>query len=145
MVYLIPAVPFASAIIAAGVYSIVLGRFLTRYATLVRLTIMLVTASCLLPAAYYFLNGILDASPGIEIPSRVIDKGISAGEYGGPYIVLSVPWKGNLMQQTIEVSRQTLADTETGDTVRLVVHPGAFSQPWYGDILPADSGGGKSR
>jgi hypothetical protein len=39
------------------------------------------------------------------------------------------------VELTIDVSRETFSSAEPGDSVQLVVHPGAFSQPWYGDII----------
>jgi hypothetical protein len=93
-----------------------------------------------MPAAYFFLNGIVDTNPAIQVPSRVISKGVSHGRSGDiPYLDLSLSWNKVRIKQSIDVSRETLSSAEPGDSVRLVVHPGAFSQPWYGDVLlPTD-------
>jgi hypothetical protein len=132
LVYMIPALLFVGAIL----FIIVLGQRMTRYATYVRVTIVLVTVSFVVPAAYFSLNGIIDTNPPIQVPSRVISKGVSRGKYGAvPYLVLSLSWNKVRIKQAIDVSREKLSSAEPGDSVQLVVHPGAFSQPWYGDVL----------
>jgi hypothetical protein len=108
---------------------------LTRYVTFIRLLIVLVAATLVMPPAYYFLNGILDENPAREIPSIVLRKGISTGRGGGPYLVLSLPWNHDRINVSIRVTSRTLSDAEPGDSVRLVVHPGAFSLPWHGNVL----------
>ena len=128
-VYVIPAVSF---VVAVGL-AIVLGERITRYATLVRLLIVCVTATCLIPAGYFFLNGILDGNPAMEVPSRVISKQISQGEYGGPDLFVSLSWNQQAIEETFRVDRKTYSEVEPGDSVRVIVHPGAFSTPWYGE------------
>jgi len=128
-VYGIPAV---SLVVAAGL-AIVLGERITRYATLVRLSIVFVTATCLIPAGYFFLNGILDGNPAREVPSRVISKQISPGTYGGPDLYVSLSWNQQAIEETFRVDRKTYSEVEPGDSVRVIVHPGAFSTPWYGE------------
>jgi len=142
MVYMIPALFFVGAIL----FVIVLGQRLTRYATYVRLTIVLVTVSFVMPTAYFFLNGIVDTNPAIQVPSRVISKGVSHGRSGDiPYLELSLSWNEVRIKQSIDVSRKTLSSVEPGDSVRLVVHPGAFSQPWYDNVLTSSTGTSDSR
>jgi hypothetical protein len=132
LVYMIPALLFVGAIL----FVIMLGQRLTRYATYVRLTILLVTVSFVVPAAYFSLNGIVDTNPAIQVPARVISKGVSHGKYGAiPYFDLSLSWNKVRVELVIDVSRETFSSAEPGDSVQLVVHPGAFSQPWYGDIV----------
>ena len=106
----------------------------TRYARTTIALIILVAATFVMPTAYYFLNGILDGNPAKEIPANVLRKGISSGKGGGPYLVLSLPWNSETINVSVRVSSRTLSDAEQGDSVRLVVHPGAFSLPWYGDV-----------
>ena len=103
-VYVIPAVSF---VVAVGL-AIVLGERITRYATLVRLLIVFVTATCLIPAGYFFLNGILDGSPAMEVPSRVISKQISQGRYGGPDLFVSLSWNQQAIEETFRVDRKTI-------------------------------------
>jgi hypothetical protein len=129
MVYVIPAVSF---VVAIGL-AIVLGERITRYATLVRLLIVFVAATCFVPAGYFFLNGILDGNPAIEVPSRVISKQISQGRYGGPNLFVSLSWNQQTIEETFSVSGKTYSEVEPGDLVRIIVHPGAFSTPWYGE------------
>lgn len=131
VVYVIPALFFIGAIML----TLVLQRQLTRYATLFRLTILLVTASFLMPAAYFFLNGILDSNPAEDVPSRVIAKDVGDGVYNGPTLVLRLSWKQKIIDRNVGVSREKYNATEPGDFVRVVVHPGEFSEPWYSDVL----------
>ena len=128
-IYVVPAVSF---LVAVGLAN-VLGDRKTRYATLVRLLIVFVTATCLIPAGYFFLNGILDGSPAMEVPSRVISKQISQGRYGGPDLFVSLSWNQQAIEETFRVDRKTYSEVEPGDSVRVIVHPGAFSTPWYGE------------
>jgi hypothetical protein len=130
-IYLVPAIPLVPAAILAFFF---LDRR-TRYPKLSIFLIILVAVTFLVPPAYYFLNGILDGNPAKQIPSIVIRKGISSGKGGGPYLVLDLPWNYEKISVGVRVSSRTLSDAEQGDSVRLVVHPGAFSLPWYGEVL----------
>jgi hypothetical protein len=140
-IYRIPVLVFVGAIVLA----LVLRQQLTRYATFVRLMIVLVTATFVMPAAYYFLNGMLDSNPAVEVPSRVIMKDIGHGRYGAPVLVVSLSWKQKRIEENIGVSREKYSAAEPGDSVRVIVHPGAFSQPWYGDVLLSSTGMRDSR
>lgn len=131
VVYMVPGISFVIALVLAFFY---LDR-LTRYWTLVILMIVLVAATFVTPPAYYFMNGILDGNPAREIPSIVLGKGIITGRGGGPYLVLSLPWNSEKINVRVRVYERTFSDAEPGDSVRLVVHPGAFSLPWYGNVL----------
>jgi hypothetical protein len=129
-IYLVPAIPFVVAVVLAF-------NFLDRRTRFPKFSIclmILVAATCLVPPGYYFLNGILDGNPAREIPANVLRKGISSGRGGGPFLVLSLPWNSERVDVSVRVSSRTLSDAEQGDSVRLVVHPGAFSLPWYGDV-----------
>jgi hypothetical protein len=127
-IYMIPAVSF---IVAVGL-AFVIGNRITRYATYVRLLIVLVTFTCFIPAGFFFLNGILDGNPPREIPSRVITKQISHGTYGGPDLFVSLSWNQQAIEESFRVDRDTYSKVEPGDSVRVTIHPGAFSRPWYG-------------
>jgi hypothetical protein len=140
-IYRIPVLSFVGAV----VLGLVIRRQLTRYATAVRLIIVLVTVAFVMPAAYYFLNGLLDANPAMEVPSRVITKDIGHGRYGGPVLVVSLSWNQKRIEENIGVSHEKYSAAEPGDSVRVVVHPGAFSQPWYGDVLLSSTGKRDSR
>jgi hypothetical protein len=59
-----------------------------------------------MPAAYFFLNGILDGNPATEVLSRVIAKDVGDGEYNGPTLVLSLSWKQKMIEQNIGVSHE---------------------------------------
>ena len=132
VVYMVPGI----SLVVALALAFFLQDQLTRYWTLVILMIVLVAATFVMPPAYYFLNGILDGNPAREIPSIVLRKGISGGYRGrGPYLVLSVPWNSEIINVPVWVKDRTFSDAEPGDSVRLVVHPGAFSLPWYGSVF----------
>lgn len=131
VVYMVPAISFVIALVLAFFF---LDR-LTRYHKLAIASIIFIAATFVMPPMYYFLNGILDGSPAKEIGSIVLGKGINSGRYGGPYLVLSLPWNSEIINVRIRVKDRTFSDAEPGDSVRLVVHPGAFSLPWHGDVL----------
>ncbi len=130
------AVPFLflSAALAAAH---MLGQRQMRYANYVRLMIVLVTISFYAPVAYFFLNGILDSSPGMGVPSRVVAKAIQ--KRGGRVLAVDLLWYHKRIEENINVSDDIYSAVEPGDTVRVVIHPGAFSQPWYGDVLTGTS------
>lgn len=130
-IYVVPLVSLAVAFVLAFC---MLDR-ITRYAKGAIFFMIFVAATCLLPPSYTFLNGLLDGSPAVEVPSKIITKGISAGKGGGPYLLLSLPWNHERVNVSIRVTNWTLSDAQPGDSVRLAVHPGAFSMPWYGDVL----------
>jgi hypothetical protein len=129
--FIIPGISLAAALVLLFLFA----DLRTRYAKTTIALIILVAATFVMPTAYYFLNGILDGNPAKEIPANVLRKGISSGKGGGPYLVLSLPWNSETINVSVRVSSRTLSDAEQGDSVRLVVHPGAFSLPWYGDVL----------
>jgi len=134
MVYMFPAVSFVVLVVLA----FALQDQIVRYAAVVRVLIVLVAATCLMPAAYYFLNGILDGNPSVEVPSRVTSKNVSQGKYGGPDLVVSLSWNQQTIDQVFRVGHKTYSAVEPGDSVRIVVHPGAFLQPWYSDVHISD-------
>jgi hypothetical protein len=130
VVYMVPAI----SLVVALALAFILQDQLTRYATLVRLLIVLVAATFVMPPAYYFMNGILDGNPAREIPAIVLGKYRGGYKRGGPYLVLSLPWNSERINVKTRVSDRTFSDAEPGDSVRLVVHPGAFSLPWHEEV-----------
>jgi hypothetical protein len=130
-VYMIPGVSFLFAV----ALSFVLRNQMPRYALLIRLTIVFVAVTCLLPATYFLLNGILDGDTPTEISSLVISKHIGQGTYGGPDLFVRLSWRQHMIEQAFRVDSKTYSAVEPGDSVRVVIHPGAFSQPWYSDRL----------
>jgi hypothetical protein len=128
-VYLVPALFFLAAMAAV----LMLGQRQTRYANFVRLMVVLVTISLYVPAAYFFLNGMLDSSQAVEVPSRVMMKTIS--KKGSPIFGVNLEWNQKRIEENMEVSRDTYYAITPGEFVRVVIHPGAFSQPWYDDVL----------
>jgi hypothetical protein len=126
-------------IIVPGAIVLVLMNYdrLERYAIPVRLMFVLVAAAAVMLAAFYFLNGALDGNPPVEAEALVLSKGVSyTGKYGASYVVeLSVVWNRKRIEEGVSASRETFSVIEPGDSVRLAVHPGAFSTPWYGTGL----------
>jgi hypothetical protein len=139
VVFIIPGLSFIGAILL----TLVIHRQLPRHATLVRVTLVLVTATFLMPAAYFFLNGIFDGNPAKEVPARVIGKDYSDGN--GFTLVLSLSWNQKVIEKNVGVSREKYTSAEPGDSVRVVIHPGEFSQPWYSDVLLSGKGMRDSR
>jgi hypothetical protein len=86
--------------------------------------------------AFCFLNVALDKQPPMEVPAYVVSKESGRGRGGTAYILqLSLTWHQQPLEKEWSVSRQTFSAAEAGDFVRLVVHPGAFSLAWCGDVL----------
>lgn len=123
------------AIPAAIAGLIVLLGQLQRYITFVRAMFVLASAATLILAAFFFLNGALDEHPPAEANALVSTKSVTRGKFAHPYIVMAIAWNQRQIEETLSVSRETFSVVEPGDSVRVVIHPGAFSLPWYGDVL----------
>jgi hypothetical protein len=123
-------------IIIPGAIVLVLVNYdrLERYTVPVRLMFVLVAAAAVMLAAFYFLNGALDGNPLVEAQALVLSKGVSYnGKYGASYVVeVNILWNQKRIEEGVSASRETFSVIEPGDSVRLAVHPGAFSTPWYG-------------
>jgi hypothetical protein len=116
---------------------LVLDHFarLARYALFVRIVFVLVAAVPVLYAAFFFLNGVLDGNAPVEAQALVSRKALNYGE--GPRYILDVrlSWNQKPVEGSVGVTHQTFSAVEPGDTVHLLVHPGAFSTPWYDEDL----------
>jgi hypothetical protein len=109
---------------------------LTRYATLVRFMMVMAAASLVTLAAYFFLNGILDGNPRVEAPALVSQEYIAYSEYGTHYVlVLTVSLNGEKFEGGFAVSPRKYHASKPGDSVRVTVHRGKFSEPWYGGVV----------
>jgi len=86
---------------------------------------------------FCFLNVILDKHPPIEVPARVVTKDVGTSRMGLTFYTLrlSLLWDQKQLEVGCRVSPQKFSDAEPGDLVHLVVHPGAFSLAWRGDVL----------
>jgi hypothetical protein len=107
---------------------------------LVRLTFII--AGALLPAhaTFAYLNGALDRKPVVEVQTYVSRGYVSNGEDGTSYVlVASVVWNRRQYEEALAVSHETYSFAETGDSLRLAIHPGAFSKPWYGEAVLSDA------
>ena len=110
------------------------GR-VTRYAVATRLMFALFAAALVVTGAYFFLNGALDDHPHVTVQANVTRKEIGYGDGPAYLLVLNLSWNGKQIKEDIGVSSQIFSAVEPGDSVRVVVHPGALSTPWYGEGL----------
>jgi hypothetical protein len=111
---------------------------LTRYATFAMIMGVLVATSLVTLAAFFYLNGSLDRNPSVEAEARLDQKFIEHTRYG-PVFRLRVTFTLNgerFEYDDLAVSEESYIATKPGDTVRVVVHPGKFSLPWYSGVLP---------
>lgn len=123
----------------AIVFALLLRDRLMRYAALVRLIFALGAATFLIPAAYYFLNGALDGNPPVEVQALVSSKSVGDTGHGDFYVLeLSLSWQQQKIEKGVQVSPKTFSAAKPGDSVRVTLHPGAFSRPWYSDVLLSD-------
>jgi hypothetical protein len=129
-------IPVVSLLVGFGLALLYLGigKRIMRYATLIVLLIVSITATCLMTGGYFFLNGILDGKPALEVQSHVISKYISIGRSGGPNVLVNLTWNQQTVEEKFRVDRKTYSEAEPGDSVRIIVHPGAFSTPWYSSV-----------
>ncbi len=132
----------AALIVIPAVTAFALDNFdrLTRYATFVRLMIVSATVGLVMLSAYFYLNGILDVNPPVEAQALVSQKYISNSEDGTAYIlVFTELWNGEKFEDEIGVSPQTYDTAKPGDSERVIVHPGKFSQPWWSGVIVSNS------
>jgi hypothetical protein len=82
---------------------------------------------------FCLFNVALDNRPPQEVPAVVIGKvGLFGKSDHGPYLVLSMSWNQVRIEKTIQGDRHILSTVVPGDdAIHLIVHPGAFSVPWY--------------
>jgi hypothetical protein len=105
---------------------------LARYITFVNAICVLASASALILAAFVFLNGALDFHPTVQADALVSGKYVGGLRSGGPSLRLSIAWNQGRIEETVSVSRRAFSMAEPGDSVRVTIHPGLFSIPWYG-------------
>lgn len=74
--------------------------------------------------------------PPIEVPARVVAKQTGRLRFSGFHIlILRMLWDQKTTDVGCFVDSQTFSQVEPSDSVLLLVHPGAFAQAWYGDVL----------
>lgn len=111
---------------------IVLNGTLHLYALPIRIMLLLASSALVISAAFFLLNGALDQHPVVDVDSLVVRK--------APYLYVDLRWNGKQIEQEVLVDRETFDAVEPGDSVTLVVHPGAFSTPWVDDGTWAPDG-----
>ena len=89
-------------------------------------------------AAYFYLNGALDGNPPVETEGIVSYKLKSSGKYSGSDYVLklNLSLNGEEFEDDYRTSSETFEATKPGDVVRVLIHPGEFSLPWYSHAAP---------
>lgn len=102
------------------------------YAKFTRSTSLVAATLLLIFAAVYLLNGALDRHVTTEVQATIASKFVTRGLWGGNTLALTMTWDQKPMEETIRVSSEIFSKAEPGDSVGLIVHPGAFSLPWYG-------------
>jgi hypothetical protein len=145
LVVSVVAVLFAAPLVTG----IALDKFhrLTRYPALIGAMMVFAAASVLVLASYFYLNGALDGSPPVMVEATVTDKSIKSRNHGNIYfLTATVSWNGETFEDDdLFVGRATFSDSELGDSVRVIVHPGEFSLPWYSYVLPSENRRSDSR
>ena len=61
-------------------------------------------------------------------PSRMMEKSTYYD------FVCTLSWNRKRIEQNLGVNSETFSAAQPGDAVRVIIHPGAFSQPWYSDV-----------
>lgn len=108
-----------------------------RYAILIKLMFVTFAAALIVTATYFSLNGALDNHAPADAPAIVVRKAVGYGDGPAYLLVVNLSWDRKQIEEDIGVSRQIFLAVEPGDSVLLVVHPGAFGTPWYGEGLLA--------
>lgn len=108
-------------------------RRVERYATLLKLMLILSAAALVMTAALFFLNGALDSNAPVETDALVSGARAEA-------LAMSVSWNNRQIKQEVTVNDPDSL-VEPGDVVRLHVHAGEFSVPWFDHIRVSNCDG----
>ena len=73
----------------------------------------------------------LDRAAGAQVETQVIDKHVSHGRRVRTRALILAPADGNGPNRTLVVGWSVYDRTRLGDTVCLLVHPGALQTPWH--------------
>jgi hypothetical protein len=120
-------------VLAFTFLSVMLRDRMGRFGTFVDAICVLASAVALIIPAFFLLNGALDFHPAAQSDALVSAKYVTHGRFAaGPALDLSIAWNQKRAEETFSISRRTFSVVEPGDSVRVTVHPGAFSMPWYG-------------
>ena len=104
-----------------------------RYATLLKLMLILSAAALVMTAAFFFLNGALDSNAPVETDALVSGARAEA-------LAMSLSWNNRQIKQEVTVNDPDSL-VEPGDVVRLHVHAGEFSVPWFDHIRVSNCNG----
>ena len=86
-------------------------------------------------ALLLFLNGWLDRSPWREVRTTVIRKTVLRGR-GTQYDLAVSAWRPGRNIEHFNVSSRVFNTAVVGKAVRVPLHKGFFSLPWFGSISP---------
>ena len=112
-------------------------RRLARHATLLTKMYVGTAVGLLVLTAFVFLNGALDKHSPVQDHTRVTRKSVSRGRSGTTYTIFVNPsWRRGRVEERLSVSGRTFSNLRTGEPVRVVTHAGAFSLPWFSDVVP---------
>jgi hypothetical protein len=121
------------------VIHIMLGvrRQLARHAILITKMYSVAAVGILVFTALVFLNGAVDKHPPREVHTRVTRKSINRGRHGATYtLYVSPSWRRGRAEERLDVNGRIFSNLRTGEPVRVVTHAGAFSLPWFSDVVP---------
>lgn len=74
------------------------------------------------------LNGALDSYPPLQVETQVVRK--SVGVRSSYHLTVSPSWREGRDQETFQVRRATFGHLQTGESIQVEVHRGAFGIPW---------------
>jgi hypothetical protein len=109
---------------------------LMKYAFRVRLMMVLAASTVVMLAVYFYFNGALDEKPSVETQAIVSYRLASQGKYSGTSYVLRLvlSLNGEQFEDDFRTTAETFEATKQGDIVRVLIHPGEFSLPWYSHL-----------
>jgi hypothetical protein len=119
---------------------------MVRYASVIRLVLVLAAVASITPEAYYFLNGMLDGRDPVAVWTVISDKEeVNNGSGIIDLLDCRLSWHQKTLDESFAVSWTVFSAAEKGNSIRVLIHPGAFSQPWYSDVQVENSRAGNSR
>jgi hypothetical protein len=125
---------------AATVFVLYNSDRLTRYASFMMIMAVFVAAALVALGGYFYLNGILDRNPSVEAVAQINQKFLEHTRYGPEFFLrVTFTWDGKRFEyDDLAVGEERYLAAKPGDSVRVIIHPGKFSLPWYSDVLPPE-------
>jgi len=82
-------------------------------------------------AAFAVVDIQFDSSAGSVIPAQVLGKHTTRNRHSYNYYLELPPWGPRTRPNNVEVTSTTYSALQIGDTVCMVLHPGALTLPWF--------------